>query len=214
MHQSYLGFRDLVKLRYKVSRFQTPATLKGRYVLDKMLTDRSRISNKILSRSNIYWIFLLRYPEVMFKSIINMGNKFDDKEWYRDPDKILKYYKARLQNMENYARRLRGKSVLIYSEDLINKTDVVLDSLTSWLGLESRLKPEYDIFSDTGLPWYGDPSGIIKSGYIVKKRPSYDDIFVPDDILENAFNTYEHCQKVISDYSENILNVPGTIVYR
>lgn len=213
MHQSYNGIRDLVKLRYKISRFQTPANLKGRYVLDKMLTDRSRISSNILSRSNIYWIFLLRSPEDMFKSIINMGNNLVDIEWYRDPDKILKYYNARLKNMGVYAQKLRGKSVLIKSEDLINDTEVVLNFLTDWLGLESRLKPEYNIFSDTGLPWFGDPSGVIKSGHIVKKRPSYDDIFVPKDILENAYNTYEKCQNLISNYSENILNVSSAIVY-
>lgn len=213
MHLSYTEARDLVRLRYKVSRFNNSSKLEGRFVLDKLLSNHNRLSENILSMDNIRWIFLLRSPEDTFKSIVNMGNKMAYEDWYRDHNKILLYYQERLQMMEHIAKKTFGKSIFIESEQLITNIDAVLDSITNWLGLNKRLDSEYNIFSDTGLPWYGDPSGVIKSGYIVKNKPAYNDIHIPSEILKKADSDYQNCHSVISRYSNKAIKLSEPVAF-
>ena len=213
MHQSYSGIRDLMKLRYKISLLQNENISDERYVLDKMLSNHNRISRDILSMENIHWIFLLRQPEDTFKSIVNMGRKLVDKEWYREPEKILAYYEARLHMMERFVHRIRGKSLFLESETLIKETDHTLGYLSDWLELHTPLNSEYSIFSDTGLPWYGDPSKTIKSGRIVRDKKSYEDIIIQEDILNKAQEVYHHATNMISSKADTSLRLTEAVLF-
>ena len=72
IHQSYRWWYDLMRLRYKVY-LANNNQLNGRFVLDKMLHNRSYISDSILNRNDVHIILMLRNPEDTARSIINMG---------------------------------------------------------------------------------------------------------------------------------------------
>ena len=110
MHNPYVRRADLIRLRYRV--FSTNnKTLEGRYILDKVLHNKSFIDSAILNLDNVKQLVMLRAPEDTMKSIINMGvNIYKDQDkWYADPEKVLAYYKERLAHIQKKRSRVKGR---------------------------------------------------------------------------------------------------------
>jgi hypothetical protein len=199
MHQGYSNSLDLLKLRCKVS-IDNRDSLKGRYVLDKVLKGYP-LSPRILAAPANKVIFLLREPESSLRSILAMGQKFAGVDWHRDPGKVLEYYVTRLSQLEEIAtaRAAAGASEAFFfeSELLLDRTDLVLRELTQWLGLATELKPHYRIFETTGRLGWGDPSDRIKAARIVKSAGPPDPIELDADLLERARRTFDRCRSTL-----------------
>ena len=199
MHQGYSNAIDLLKLRCKVS-MDNLNSLSGRYVLDKLLFDYT-LSCRIMAAPETKVIFLLREPESSLKSIIAHARKYPSVDWHRDPGKVLEYYIARLSHLEDIAkeRAKAGAPLAFYfdSELLLNRTTLVLQELTQWLGLTTELSPHYAIFETTGRQGWGDPSNAIKSGRILKSATFDDQIDLDAEILNRARPVFLRCRDTL-----------------
>lgn len=199
MHQGYSSFLDLLKLRCKVS-IDNANTLRGRFVLDKVLNDYP-LSRRLLASPSIKVIFLLRNPEATLKSIVAMGHHYAGTDWHRDPRKVLAYYIARLSQLEELAtaRAAAGAPPAFFldSELLLDRTRLVLRELTQWLGLTGELSPHYRIFETTGRLGWGDPSDTIKAARIVKPDSRRDEVELEPGILEEATPVFARCRSTL-----------------
>ena len=166
--------------------------LSNKFLLDKILHDYE-LTDKVLEVTKPKVIFLLREPENTLKSIINMGY-LTGIEWYKNPEKALKYYNNRLSQLEKLSKQVAGDYCFIESDDLVNTPEAILEKLTHWLNLKQPLKKEYSIFKNTGKPGYGDPSENIKSGVLEQTR-RYPKIIIPPEILQQGKVSYSKCKE-------------------
>jgi len=199
MKQSYSSWTDFIRLRHKVY-MANGNRLDGGYVLDKILHNSHTISETILDQGHVRLVFLLRNPEVAMKSIINMGKtgNFGNAEW------VLDYYLGRLKQLQDYARTSNGRMLFVDSETIIEGTDYLLDYLSDWLELGSKLTAKYSNFEYTGAPRYGDPSSFIKRGRIVRTPKDYHSIHIPSEMIRRAEDAYDACRRTLLQYSDTI----------
>jgi len=199
LHCSYQNSISLLKMRSKISE-ELQCKIKNKYLLDKLLHNELLFSEKVFKKAKPKIIFLLREPESTIKSIMNMGH-ITGIDWYKDPEKATDYYCSRLLKLEEYSKQI-DDSFFIDSNDLVEDTENLLNTLSNWLHLEKPLEKEYSIFSHTGEAGYGDPSQNIKSG-IVKKTEGHPDIEIPLDILQKAISHYIACKDTLMNSSIN-----------
>ena len=200
LHHSYYNSISLLKMRSRISE-ELQCKIKNKYLLDKLLHNKLVFSEELLRRVRPKIIFLLREPESTIKSIMNMG-QITNIEWYKDPEKAMEYYCSRLSKLENYSKKMNGNYFFIDSDDLVEDTENILNTLSNWLNLEEPLKKKYSIFPHTGEAGYGDPSQNIRSG-IIKKTESHSDIEIPLDILQKSTSCYNRCRHSLIQGSVN-----------
>lgn len=201
MMQSYSRPVDLLRLRYRVHR-ENNRQLEGRLILDKILHNRLAISHKVLDHRRVALVFLLRRPEDTIRSIINMGRTLSRVEWYFDQEKVLAYYRGRLERMAKLARSGKARRVFLESERILDDTSCVLSHLSRWLGLTSDLKEPYKIFESTGRPGRGDPSQRIREGRVIRRRDSLDHITLDADVAGQARDSHEACCAALRDHCQ------------
>ena len=192
-HISYNGQINLLKLRYR-TQMAIEGKLGGTYVLDKILHNHWRISESILQKPNLKVLLTIRKPQDTVKSIINMGQKFVDEDWYLDHVKVADYYSGRLKAIAAYAELLGEKAAYFNAEDLIEQPDILTTNLSNWLQLKDPLKTEYKQFRDTGKPIHGDPSSNILEGKILKNKRNYE-IELNSDLVEQLNQVYEETRQ-------------------
>ena len=195
-HQSYHRWLDLIGLRHKVY-ISNNNRLDGRFILDKILHNYCYISDTILHKENVNFIFMLRDPVDTIKSIINLGESICEIEWFRDQNKVFDYYVKRLKQISDYCQKIGKKAFYFDSEILFENTESLLSHLSDRLHLGQKLLPEYKTFKHTGSPDFGDPSETIKKGIIVKTKKTYDNISIPDWMVKEAQKSYKECRKIL-----------------
>lgn len=201
-HCSYLHNSDLIRLRYH-TYLETNRIPTG-YFLDKILHNKYVLSDKIIRRSDVRFIALLRKPEPTFRSMIKLGRSGRD-ENYCDPFWILDYYESRLHNMEDYVLRAKAPIIFIDSEDIIQNTPTVMNTLKGWLDLKTELNSQYKIFPDTGMAGRGDSSDNIKAGKVlVGEHRDSQNVDVPSSILTQATKHYNRCRQFLRNRCKNI----------
>jgi hypothetical protein len=204
MNQAYSGWTDLLQLKYKVYK-ACDDRLEGRFVLDKVLHDYYPISKKILRQNNVKLIYLLRRdPEKTLKSIIRMERNLGH-PWADDMKAVLYFYLNGLQAIQRCLAKSNGNTLFFDSEKLLEETDVVLNGLADWLGLKTRLTPEYSQFKLTGKPHFGDPSDFIKKGELVRTAKDYSDIHIPAPVVKQASEAYQACRGALLLHTDTIL---------
>lgn len=199
MHQGYSTALDLLKLRAKVS-IDNANTLRGRYVLDKLVNDYP-LAQSIIAAPSTKVIFILRRPESTLKSIVSMGLKYGGVDWHRDPQQVLEYYARRLSQLEEIATTRAAADAppafFFESELLLDHTAQVLKDLSRWLGLATELSPRYEVFETTGQLGWGDPSGAIRSAQVVKSANRHEGIEIGADVLQAAMRPFERCRDTL-----------------
>jgi hypothetical protein len=168
LHMSYLSQTDVIRMRETLHQ-EFNCNLHDKYLLDKILHNRYIIRNEMFEIMKPKIIFLLREPKATIKSIINMGHVLGH-EWHTSQEKASEYYCSRLLNLEKYASEIGGDFFFIESDNLINNTDCILDSLSHWLNLNDSLQKNYATFANTGRVGYGDFSNNISSGVLKKRK--------------------------------------------
>jgi len=196
LHQAYRSNLSLVRMRVKIN-YDVENTFQDKYLLDKILHNPYSVSGEVIKGANPKIIFLLRKPETTLQSIINMG-KFRTTKSYRNPEVALAYYCKRLERLEKSAQNIKSKNSMFFieSDDLVDKTDLVLNQLSTWLELKGTLNKHYSVFSKTGSHGFGDMSSHIKSGSI-HKTDGHPSITVPNAILNKAEEAYARCRAVL-----------------
>ncbi len=194
LHNSYMDHTNIIKMKNDLYN-DLKCNLRGKYLLDKILHNELKISKEIFETVAPKVVFLLREPENTLKSIINMGY-ITGIDWYKDPQKASEYYCSRLSKLAEYAETLDGNYYYLESDELVNNTDHILGELTKWLNLDTPLVPDYKKFNNTGKPGYGDPSGNILTGELIKTK-GYPSLEIPPEILQIAKSSYMECKENI-----------------
>lgn len=162
-NKTYKNKIYLIKMRMKV-RLYSRIFIPTKFIFVDQINHNRKTPSSHLIRSFGKIIFLARTPEESFESIRNLTKQFY-KEWSHD--QIEEYYLSRLR----YLVRLKmsaPNSISINSEFLISKTDECLKELSVFLNLKTQLSTTYKVRKYTGIN--GDPSMVIKTGKVVKKR--------------------------------------------
>ena len=202
MQQPYHGYYDLMKLRYRVY-LSCDKTLKGNFILDKILHNQYNIPLSFFESQNFIFIFLLRKPELSFRSILRMAQKNQGVifHWSADHNLMLDYYLKRLALMEQYAMKLRNNAVFIPAERLMENTEVVLQSLSGWLKFGAPLQQHYDLFKYSGYRGFGDAAGNVLKGKVISgKDVEEKEIFIDPEIINVAGKAYEQCYRVLEKH--------------
>ncbi len=172
MHQGYKNYIDFMKLKIKIGLY-VDKKIKGPFLLDKILHNRYTLSPEILKRKNVRVIFMLRNPKDTIHSILGLGTKGRENEWYGTPKKVFEYYYNRIKAIKSFASKYQGEALFIDSELFKKDPNTVLKLLTSWLRLSYPLSNNYQIFKYTGIPGYGDSSlNIMKGKFDVRVKKS------------------------------------------
>lgn len=198
LHGSYRSHTDLMKMKLSLYK-EFNCDLNDKFYFDKLLHNSNIISNKLFKDIQPKTIFLIRDAQSSIKSMINMGF-ITGVKWYKSPQKAMNYYCKRLAFLNRLSKKIKGQYFFIESNDLVDKTDIVLSNLTAFLNLTEPLTNRYFIFNNTGQSGYGDPSNNIEMG-VIKKTEGYDDIEIPKHILEKAEIAYDQCVKTLKEHS-------------
>jgi len=161
-----------------------------RYLYDKVLHER--FDPKNLQGYKV--IVLIRKPSSALKSIMSMGD-ITKSLWRNDPYRAFAYYCQRLQSIIDIIEKNNMDVCFVEADDLVEKTDNVLNEISTFLELNSPLSSHYRSFDKTGEAIYGDPSDNIKSGSIVKTENNTT-VDVPDELLDIAQYYYERCKSL------------------
>jgi hypothetical protein len=154
-----------------------------RYVMDKILWPHIR--NKSLLREAPFSVIVIaRKPTAALPSIVALGL-----EKIRSPEKALKYYIRRLNQIQDILKNNAISYVFVTYERITNRTNEALLEMSKYLQLGERLAPRYDTMWSTGKPGIGDPSEKIEEGRVRSDRSSYD-VSIDSQIIEQAREKY------------------------
>lgn len=200
-HLKYRTRLDLWRLRSRVAKL-TGETLRGRYVLDKVLHNYPFSSSILRSRSTRS-IVLLRRPTPTVQSIVNMGLHYSDVSWYRDLDAVARYYEERLAMLVRLADQLRGRVIFVEAETLLSQTTDVLRAVAGRLQLNEPLRADYRRFACTGEPGCDDPSEAltaVRGDHAADKRRTQ--VALPPALSARLDMAYSVCAASLRDRCE------------
>lgn len=205
---SYRTARDLLKLRCAVcshGNYKPNCT----YFLDKILHNNLQISDSILNRTGIKYIFMIRKPVPTIKSMVALYRKAIIEQGAIEVTTLpatvedaVVHYSNRLSFLVGVSARLRrlGKrAIVVRAEDLISRPFSVLSELQAFLHLRSALDEHYSVFDRTGEWNLSDTSEFIRKGKIEHNRPSHAGISVSDQLAHKANCEYERCLAALTD---------------
>ena len=204
LHQSYEATDDFKAMRQKIN-YAYDKKVNSKFLLDKILHSKYQINESIIRSPQVYLIFILRQPEEMIKSVIQMGYRLNKTQWFKQPHAVLNYYQKRLNQLTLYAQQTNNPILFIEAESLINQSTNILESIQKYLQLEEPINPEYTPFKLTGKQWYGDSTSEINSGKINKTPKIRDNIVLSKEIIHHGQNSYDNCKaqllKIINNQS-------------
>ena len=182
-HLSYRTAEDLSNLIVKTSELLRRPVLREAYLVDQI--NHPYVADEVLRSGRLYrCVILVREPEATIKSTMSML-KCPEQE-------ALDVYTKQLDELIHYGRLLGGRALALQYDDLVDRTDATLAALTRFLGLTSPLTPHYATHRMTGrVEGYGDPSGNIKSGKIV--RTAGHKILLSPDTLHSGTRAFDNC---------------------
>lgn len=112
-----------------------------RYLYDKVLHER--FDPQTLQAYKV--VVLIRKPPSALKSIMSMGG-ITNSLWQQDPYRAFAYYCHRLQGIINIIEKNKIDVFFVEADDLVEKTDDVLNGLSVFLELDSPLTSDYKSF--------------------------------------------------------------------
>lgn len=196
LQRSYEDWIDILNLRRKLYQMHDKQ-LNTKYLFDKILHNSHLLDDSVLGRDNFKIIVLLRKPEESIKSIISLGylTDYDD---YKKHEFAANYYCERVDYLSSLNETIKRKCFYIESDRIINDSENLLNGMSDWLELESKLDSKYDTFKLTGKPVFGDPSENIKEGKIKKITDSNSDILIDPKLLIAPNESYERCHNIFN----------------
>jgi hypothetical protein len=197
-HTLYQHKLDLWRLRRRVRR-STGATLRGRWLLDKILQNYVLPPDRLIAADNVRAIIFLRRPESAIRSIVTMLSARTSRVSQfpiATPESACEYYVSRLHRLRTDGERLGKRAIYFDAEALLERPAQVLAALSTWLELETPLTSDYQVLLRTGEFGFGDPSGNIRSGRILDSSASTiaTDVQVAKPVLLEAEAAYQRCR--------------------
>lgn len=197
LQRSYLKNIDLL-LNKRSYYYHNPAKKGARFIFDKLLHNHRELSGSMVS-SNDRVIFMIREPAPTIASIVSLFRDRPGREW-ASIEGAEKYYNNRLSHLRKLSFDLKGQYIFLKAEDLVEEPDLILEKLTSYLGLRKPLSKNYEIFSKTGHRGAGDSSERIKAGTVLAKPKDQ------QDAIKISEGTLSHYQDVLRILRDNALH--------
>ncbi len=200
LHRSYRDYSSYIDMKIDLAaEFQQ--NFNNKYLLDKLLHNRYKLTDKAYKGYKPKIIFLLRNPIDTFQSIKEMGEKMSINP-YLEEGWILNYYTERLQNLFEFSQKIEGQYFFLDSDDLIKEPEISLKELAVWLDLSENLETSYSTFSKTGKSVYGDPSKIIHSGKLTSTK-NKKDTPISSFLAENGMKIFSKYGTLLKDNIKN-----------
>lgn len=200
-HLEYVGRRSFVNLHDHVrSQFEKHGDVPEesyRYVMDKILWPHIHNKN-LLCQTPVKIIVIIRTPKEALPSILSL-----DLEGIQTTTEALDYYSKSLERIERNLEVYDAPFVLVRYETLTNRTELTLQKISEYLGLEQQIKSEYDTIWATGEPGIGDPSERIQEGQVVSASTSYE-VDIEQEVLSKAWEQYRRFFASWRDKEESI----------
>ncbi|MEA5534300.1 sulfotransferase family protein [Crocosphaera sp. XPORK-15E] len=197
-HINYASELDFKTLIFKVYRTMKDYQMNHKYVLDKVLHNHKFLADDFLVSDQVYSLFLIREPQRTLASILEIKPHLNE-------EKALTYYQERLEILESYAKLINNKkrSFFITYEQLINQSDLVLNSLKFFLETQDSFSEQYETLKTTGMRGIGDSSENIKAGHIIRNRKQ-SDIKISSELVEKATYSFRQCFTTLSTHCSTI----------
>lgn len=194
LHRRYETRADLTAMRAAIEA-QLGAPAGVRWLVDKVLHNQLSIDPRILARSDVRAIVLLRRPAASIASMVRMTRTHAPDQPYADPVNAGAYYVDRLRVLLSYEASLAPRLVFVASETLVDAPDETLASLSRWLGLARPLASTYRTFANSGVLGHGDPSEHIRVGRVLNDQERAGEpleaIEMPPALLDEAQGVYD-----------------------
>ena len=197
-HKRYKNWQSLFKLRRRLKNEFQGKKICNIY-FDKLLHNGCELRPAILKRRDIRCLFSIRNPESSIRSILNMWQKLSSGMADKNVSDAVSYYCGRIEEVARLSREIiyPENSVYFPAESVVDDTEKFINKLSAWLELEVRLSGEFERFEHTGKEGYGDPSGYIQTGKVIKQRDNYTYIEIPGHLLDKANDVYERTNRII-----------------
>lgn len=210
LHLSYCNLRDLFRMKRHIKKILGRQSINKKMLFGKLLNNKHCLSSSIVKSKNANIIISIRQPAETISSIVNMGKAYHNDGWYTDPERVVRYYVARLHVlrdfMETYSSSCGNEMVFFQAELLVRRSSDLLDELSAQLRLDTPLSSKYRTFDLTGKPGLGDPSPNIKAGEIIHKDEGYDKINIDPCLLKVANAAYNDTLTIAHKHCKVLCN--------
>jgi len=204
MHIGYHSWKSLIRQKqqyYKEHKHKPSA----HYLFDKVLHNEHHVSSNLLLNKNVIPLFSLRAPEETIPSILSLYQKVNPTHQFNNIEFATNYYIARLEHLSNLASKIPNQFYYLDAKMLVTNSSVALKKLSDILQLNSDLLPEYKNMEKTGKGNSGDHSNELKTGEIQNAKKEYDKNILPQELFEQAQETYLMCRNSLM--SQAILSI-------
>ena len=189
---TYSSAHDLRRLEVDAAYLRRQLLRDYDYVVDQINHNRFLAATELLDHPRLYRIFLLREPQAAIASMVEVLGRF----YGTTLEEAVDYYLDRLPALARYAACVEdpARSLFLTYADLVERPQVALRRLQSFLGLETPLEETYRVFDFTGSR--GDPSARIQSGRILRHLPPRH-VDLDPVVLERVREAYSRCRTVL-----------------
>ncbi|MBE9526557.1 MAG: hypothetical protein IME94_06230 [Proteobacteria bacterium] len=205
MHHSYVSENDLITQQQILLDNDTLKT-SSHYLFDKLLHNKYELAVENMNLTNAKILVSMRSAEQSIKSIVNLFRNKKGKHAYAEPELATCYYIERMKKLVQFCETNKTNYYYYDAELIRSEAKLLLSQLQKWLQLGSPLTENYQLFPLTGKPRSGDSSENMKKGRIVKQNSNYDDIKIPEDLLQQAIEqSQQYRQLLVSHSIESII---------
>ena len=196
MHIGYYSWKSLVRQKLLYFKQEIPKPGFG-FMFDKILHNDHHISLQILNSGKASAIFCLRRPEEAIPSILSLYQRIEPAHEFCSASIATQYYIARLDMLENIARKLERDFFYMDAEALKHEPDHCLANLSKWLNLQTPLSTTYEVQRMTSRERYGDTSERIKSGQITRDRSDFSRLQIEENLMKSASLAHDRVREVL-----------------
>lgn len=199
-HLRYENEKDLSRLVLRTSELLHRPLLKETYVVDQI--NHAYFSKELLHSPRLYkCIILIREPCATLKSMMSLSI------W--EEQQAVEIYTRRLEGLAEYGKLLGSRAIVVQYDHLVDQTDHTLASLTKFLHLGTPLTSDYATHRMTNrISGFGDPSGNIKAGQIIKTTPHA--AVLSTNCLEQASIAFHKCLNTLQNSSVETTSINAT----
>jgi hypothetical protein len=177
----------------------------GDFLFDKVLHDKHVIADEVLLRDDVLPIYGIREPIASLRSIVATGRRKDKASW-REPESASVHLFKRYAALRDLSQR-RPHAAALFTDSVVTAPGRTLGDLSGYLGLDSAISTEYDLFPKTGVGGFGDPIGPIDAGRIVVDRATHA-VDIPEELATRLAEDYVRTCDVLVKSCSTVLGAP------
>ena len=189
-HIGYYSWRSRIRQQLLHFKNHKPRG-KQRYLFDKVLHNEHHVMHEVFnSRDRV--IFSIRCPESTIPSIVRLYTQNQPEHEFATIKGAEKYYVERLKGLIKLSKDFNKQYFYFNADAVVDNTSQLLSELTNWCCLTSPLSEEYQLFSHSGKTSFGDSSGNIMSGKVIKQNRQHNSGYSPPTAVAALYREASH----------------------